>query len=115
MDSYEQACDASAASGGAPATVSFDADPSFAGPAADSRRAGPVKRTIFKYLQPAILLAILAFWSLAHAHAHAQLYRLYLARGGAPLAFTPLQADLAPAFPVQPVPPGPTPPVISQG
>jgi sterol desaturase/sphingolipid hydroxylase (fatty acid hydroxylase superfamily) len=29
------------------------------------RRTGPVKKTIFKYLQPAILLGILAFWSFA--------------------------------------------------
>lgn len=34
-------------------------------------------------------------------HAHAQLYRLYLARGGMPLDFTPVTVELAPAFPVQ--------------
>lgn len=31
----------------------------------DGKPAGAVKKTIFKYLQPAILLAILAFWSFA--------------------------------------------------
>ncbi|WEK46106.1 MAG: sterol desaturase family protein [Candidatus Andeanibacterium colombiense] len=66
MDSYEQAYDASVASGGQPAAASLDAEPALAGPAA-VRQAGPVKRTIFKYLQPAILLAILAFWTLAPA------------------------------------------------
>jgi hypothetical protein len=34
-------------------------------------------------------------------HVGAQLYRIYLARGGFPLEFTPITVDLAPAFPVQ--------------
>jgi sterol desaturase/sphingolipid hydroxylase (fatty acid hydroxylase superfamily) len=33
----------------------------------DERSVGPIKKTIFKYLQPAILLGILAFWSFAPA------------------------------------------------
>lgn len=33
----------------------------------DRRETSPIKKTIFKYLQPAMLLGILAFWSLAPA------------------------------------------------
>jgi hypothetical protein len=68
---------------------------------------------------PLILFSCIPFLSyflvagllLVSWHAHAQLYRLYVARGGTPLSFTPITVDLAPAFPVQPS----TPPFTAQG
>lgn len=66
MNKNEQVYDATASAG---AATTFPTVTAFAATAFDAsdheRRVGPVKKTIFKYLQPAILLGILAFWSFA--------------------------------------------------
>lgn len=71
MNNYDQVYDA-AASGGRERAVASSGDTMFIAAALASetpaeQRAGPIKRTIFKYLQPGLLLAILAFWSFAPA------------------------------------------------
>lgn len=66
MSNQEQGYDAAVPVGAQSAAATFPADGAFAAAAADeTRRAGPIKQTIFKYLQPAILLGILAFWAFA--------------------------------------------------
>jgi sterol desaturase/sphingolipid hydroxylase (fatty acid hydroxylase superfamily) len=64
-----QVYDVVIATGPRPAVASFRTDAGSAAPSREDmdgeRSVHPVKKTIFKYLQPAILLGILAFWSLA--------------------------------------------------
>lgn len=62
MSDYEQVYSTTAPSGGQTSAANVDAGADPVAETARERRAGPVKRTIFKYLQPATLLAILAFW-----------------------------------------------------
>ncbi|MFT4027480.1 MAG: sterol desaturase family protein [Novosphingobium sp.] len=63
MSGNEQTFDALAPTGRPLSTLHGEA--AFAADA--PRRVGPVKRVVFKYLQPAMLLGILAFWSFAPA------------------------------------------------
>lgn len=59
--------DLAASTGAQSVATHFGSDASFAvsGASDQEKQVGPIKRTIFKYLQPAMLLGILAFWSFA--------------------------------------------------
>ncbi len=59
--------DLAASSGAQSVPTHFGSDAAFAvsGSSDQGKHVGPIKKTIFKYLQPAMLLGILAFWSLA--------------------------------------------------